>query len=240
MGPAKRSSTTSPAQSPFPTFKFWLKGRKPARAFLRFVKRKDFPNAKHFDEVKNYLTGLKAHDAAMNNAVSLWREWERDREGLPAELPTETVRTPQTITVAETISLQLARGWEHQQGGTDGIRFALGELTVEEIKDKVKLGGPQYLDSMLEGVAYMGKLSQEPLTDNLVEREAGRFLYAVMQESPGGLPGKNRDDLKRECVERFRIGPRPFDRIWHWAIHRTRAFDYTKGGPNGPMGSPRR
>jgi hypothetical protein len=146
-------------------------------------------------------------------------------------------RPPAQHVITEKISL---RPTLYTQGVRDGIGLALGELTVKEIEDRVEREVPQYMHGVLTGVAYMGKRSQEPPTDDPEERKAGRFLFRVMRRFPGGLHGKTKDYLEQQCMQRFSVGGRPFERVRDWAIQRTLAYEYAKRGPKGPMKRPRR
>ncbi len=127
------------------------------------------------------------------------------------------------------------------QGVIDGICLALGERTVEKIEDRAGREAPQYMHGALVGAAHVGKRSMEPLTDDPAERQAGRFLFRVMRRFPLGLQGKRKNYLEEQCMRRFAVGGRSFERIRDWAIQRTRAGDeYKRPGPRGPHKRERR
>jgi len=73
--------------------------------------------------------------------------------------------------------------------------------------------------------------------DSAADRQALRFLLALMREHPDGVPGKKKDDHFHDCLEHLRaygegVGVRRFDQLWTRAIDFTGAVAYSKSGPD--------
>jgi hypothetical protein len=161
-----------------------------------------------------------------------------------AEAKTKSTTPPPALVRHEDheVTAHLNRLSLYAQGIQDGICLALGERTVDEIRSREEHEAPeyrkQYMDGVLTGVAYVGKQSQWPPTDNSTERWVGHFLYRVMRRRPKGIWDKHenyrdKDELQEYCFKKFKIGPRAYERLRSWAVYRAAAAAFYKRGPRG-------